>query len=77
MHVGFLCLAGDQREHHRPKLVTDIHPTRAKFFGINDNVIGDPKDAFGRVGLRPISVAAGDNLHVHLTFPFGLRTETP
>src|SRR5216684_6928836 len=72
MHVDFLGLAGSQRDYHRAKLVADVHPARTKLFGTNDNVIGDPKDALSRVCLWPISVASGDDLHIHPGVPFRL-----
>ena len=72
MHVDFLSLAGGQRDDHRAKLVADIHAARAKLFGADNDVIGDLEDALGRVRLRPICVALGDDLHVHVGFPFRL-----
>src|SRR5262245_30946837 len=71
MQVYLLSLAGRQRDDHRAKLVTDVHPARAMLFRTNDDVIGDPKDALSRICLRPIGVTSGDDLHLHLDVLFG------
>jgi len=70
MLVRFLGLAGRQGDHHRAEVVADIHAAGALIRGTDDDVVGNAKKPDRRIGLWPIVITSGDDLHVvHLTNP--------